>query len=271
MAEFADHFSSAAAEYARFRPRYPAALFSYLASLVSNPALAWDCATGSGQAAVALAGHLARVVATDASAEQIAHAEPHPRVEYRVAAAERSGLGAASVDLITVAQALHWFDLPAFYAEAARVLRPGGVIAVWCYGHMVMPDAAFQQTLDRFYSETVGPFWPPERRLVEEGYGGLHFPFIKIPAPSFAMEMRASLDGLLGYLGTWSATQRYVQATGRDPLPELRPELEKHWGDPEVQTTVRWPLSLRAGRTPHADEATSGGLNAHPDPAVGAV
>ncbi|HEX8211931.1 MAG TPA: class I SAM-dependent methyltransferase [Longimicrobium sp.] len=250
MAEFADHFSGAAAEYARFRPRYPAALFSYLASLVSKEADAWDCATGSGQAAVALAGHLARVVATDASAAQIAHAEPHPRVEYRVAPAERSGLGAASVELLTVAQALHWFDLPAFYAEATRVLRPGGVLAVWCYGHMVLPDAALQHTLDRFYSETVGPYWPPERRLVEEGYGGLHFPFIEIPAPSFSMEMRTSMEGLLGYLGTWSATQRYAQATGHDPLAEVRPELEMHWGDPEVQTTVRWPLSLRVGRTP---------------------
>jgi SAM-dependent methyltransferase len=249
MAEFADHFSRAAAEYARFRPRYPAALFSYLASLVSKEALAWDCATGSGQAAVALAEHLPRVIAIDASPEQIAHAEPHPRVEYRVATAERSGLDAASVELVTVAQALHWFDLPAFYAEAARVLRPGGVIAAWCYGKMVLPSAPVQHTLDRFYSETVGPYWPPERRLVEEGYGGVPFPFIEIPAPPFVMEMRTSMDGLLGYLGTWSATQRYIQATGRDPLPELGREVADRWGDPRAQTIVRWPLSLRVGRT----------------------
>lgn len=249
MTEFADHFSGAAAEYARFRPRYPAALFSYLASLVSKDGPAWDCATGSGQAAVALAGHLPRVVATDASAEQIAHAEPHPRVEYRVAPAERSGLEAASVELITVAQALHWFDLPAFYAEAARVLRPGGVIAVWCYAKMLLPDAALQHTLDRFYSETVGPYWPAERRLVEEGYGSLDFPFIELSAPPFAMEMWTSMEGLLGYVGTWSATQRCVQATGRDPLPELGREVAIHWGDPQAQRAVRWPLSLRVGRT----------------------
>jgi SAM-dependent methyltransferase len=247
MADFADHFSGAAAEYARFRPRYPAALFSYLASLVSKEALAWDCATGSGQAAVALAGHLSRVVATDASAEQIAHAEPHPRVEYRVATAERSGLEAASVELVTVAQALHWFDLPAFYTETARVLRPGGVLAAWCYGQMVLPSAALQHTLDRFYSETLGPYWPAERRLVEEGYASLDFPFIELPAPSFAMEMQASLDGLLGYLGTWSATLRYIKATGHDPLPELGREIAIHWGDPRAQRAVRWPLPLRVG------------------------
>ena len=249
MTEFADHFSGAAAEYARFRPRYPAALFSYLSALVPSEALAWDCATGSGQAAVALAAHLSRVVATDASAEQIAHAEPHPRVEYRVAAAERSGLDAASVELVTVAQALHWFDLPAFYAEVQRVLRPGGVLAVWCYGHMVLPSEALQNALDRFYSVTVGPYWPPERSLVEAGYGSLPFPFVELAAPAFAMEMRTSLDGLLGYLGTWSATQRYIQATGRDPVPELGSEAAKHWGDPQAQRVVRWPLSLRVGRS----------------------
>jgi hypothetical protein len=114
---------------------------------------------------------------------------------------------------------------------------------------MVLPDAALQHTLDRFYSETVGPYWPPERRLVEEGYGGLPFPFIEIPAPAFVMELRTSMEGLLGYLGTWSATQRYVHATGRDPLPELAREIGSRWGDPRAQTIVRWPLSLRVGRT----------------------
>lgn len=248
MGEFADHFSRSAAEYARFRPRYPAALFSYLASLVSEHTLAWDCATGSGQAAVALAAHFSHVVATDASPEQVAHAEPRAKVEYRVATAERSGLRGASVDLVTVAQALHWFDLPAFYAETARVLRPGGVLAAWCYGQMEVPGTALQHTLDRFYSDTVGPYWPPERRLVEEGYRSLSFPFPEISAPAFAMEASMSREALLGYLGTWSATQRYVQATGHDPLPELMRELAQHWGEPQVPRRVRWPLSLRAGR-----------------------
>jgi SAM-dependent methyltransferase len=248
MDDFQDHFSGSAAGYARYRPRYPAALFTYLASVAPQRRAAWDCATGSGQAAIALAEHFAQVVATDASAEQVAHAEPHSRVEYRVAAAERSGLRNASVDLVTVAQALHWLDLRAFYAEATRVLRPGGVLAVWCYGHLELPSAALQRCVDLFYAETVGPYWPPERRLVEDGYRSLDFPLPELSAPAFAMEARMSLEALVGYIGTWSATQRYVQATGHDPLPGLMRELARHWREPQVPRMVRWPLSLRIGR-----------------------
>jgi SAM-dependent methyltransferase len=159
---FKDHFSSASDRYAAYRPDYPAALFAWLAGLCAERELAWDCATGSGQAALGLAPHFRRVVATDASAEQVRHAAPHPLIDYRVAPAEASGLADHSVDLVTVAQAAHWFDLPRFYAEAARVLKPGGAIAVWGYGRMLLPgemDGLFQ----RFYAKTVGPYWPPER------------------------------------------------------------------------------------------------------------
>lgn len=250
MSQFQDHFSGSAAKYARFRPGYPAPLFDYLASLLPHHTAAWDCATGSGQAAVALAQYFSRVIATDASAEQVAHAEPRPNVEYRVAAAEQSGLTGASVDLITVAQALHWFDLPTFYVEARRVLRPGGVLAVWCYGVAELPCRALQRCIDRFYHETVGPYWPPERRWVEEGYRSLPFPVPELRPPKFAMEARMSLEAFTGYLGTWSATQRYVLATGYDPLPNLLDELVHHWGEPQMPRIVRWPLSLRVGRSP---------------------
>lgn len=250
MTPFKDHFSGTAASYARYRPRYPDALFTYLATLPPERTAAWDCATGSGQAAVALASHFVRVVATDASAEQIAHAEPHPRVEYRTAPAERSGLPDASVDLLTVAQALHWFDQDAFRAEAARVLRPGGVLAVWCYGRMELPDGALQRTLDRYYTETVGPYWPPERRWIEEGYRTLRLPFPELAPPAFAMEARLGLDALVGYLGTWSATQRFQHATGRDPLPDLRDTLARDWPAAEEPRLVRWPLALRIARRP---------------------
>lgn len=248
MSDFPDHFSDRAAEYARFRPRYPAKLFTYLASLVAPRTTAWDCATGSGQAALALAEHFARVFATDASAEQLAHARPHPKVEYRIAAAERSGLDSASVDLITVAQALHWFDIPAFFVEARRVLRPGGVLAVWCYRRLEIVGGALRGALDRFYSETVGPYWPKERHLVEDGYRALDFPFPELSAPAFAMEARMSLEALIGYLGTWSATQGYVRATGQDPLPAFMRELMRHWTRPNEPRSVRWPLALRVGQ-----------------------
>jgi SAM-dependent methyltransferase len=249
MARFADHFSRVAADYARFRPRYPDALFDWLAGLAPGRGLAWDCATGSGQAAVALAERFERVVATDASAEQLASAEAHPRVEYRVAPAESSGLAAASVDLLTVAQALHWFDLPAFYAEADRVLRPGGVLAAWCYGLFRFADPEVQAVLARFH-DRVEPYWPPERQLLEAGYRTLDFPFPEDAAPDFAMTEGFDLDRLLGYLGTWSAVKRYREVRGDDPLIAPERELRAVWGDPARRRPVHWPLALRCGRKP---------------------
>jgi SAM-dependent methyltransferase len=244
---FKDHFSSASDRYAAYRPDYPAALFAWLAGLCAEHDLAWDCATGSGQAALGLAPHFRRVVATDASAEQIRHAAPHPLIDYRVAPAEASGLADHSVDLVTVAQAAHWFDLPRFYAEAARVLKPGGAIAVWGYGRMLLPgemDALFQ----RFYAETVGPYWPLERALIDDAYRSLDFPFAEIEAPAFAIEVEWTLPRLLDYLSTWSAVKRYQAARGHDPLPALLAELRALWGDPEAARALQWPLFLRAGR-----------------------
>lgn len=245
---FPDHFSGVAGAYAEFRPRYPDALFDWLADLAPGRALAWDCATGSGQAAVALAPWFERVVATDASAEQIAAATPHPRVEYRVAPAEASGLAAGSVDLVTVAQALHWFDRPAFYREAARVLRPDGVLAVWTYGHPHLDDPGSDGVFQEFYSGTVGPYWPPERALVDAGYRTIEFPVPEIESPTFEMETRWSLAALLGYVGTWSATTRFRDARGLDPVPGLARDLASRWGDPEEPRRIRWPVAVRAGR-----------------------
>ena len=243
---FKDHFSAASERYAAFRPDYPAELYAWLAGLCTERALAWDCATGSGQAALGLAQHFRRVVATDASAEQIRHAVPHAGIDYRVAPAEASGLADASVDLVTVAQAAHWFDLPRFHAEVKRVLKPGGVLVLWGYGRMVLPgalDAPFQ----RFYTETVGPYWPPERALIDDGYKSLSFPFDELAAPPFAIHVEWTLPRLVDYLSTWSAVKRYQTACGHDPLPGLQAELAPLWGEPEP-LRLSWPLFLRVGR-----------------------
>jgi SAM-dependent methyltransferase len=245
---FKDYFSQHASSYARYRPHYPPALFEYLASLPAEHDLAWDCGTGNGQAAAGLTPYFARVIATDASPEQISNAVPHEKVTYRVAPAESVGLDTASVDLVTVAQAVHWFDLPVFFGEARRALKPGGAIAVWAYG-LSSITPALDPMVDRFYFETVGPYWPPERRLVDDGYRSLAFPFDEIEPPEFTIELSWTLADLLGYLRTWSPTRRFIEAHGRDPVDDLEGEVALAWGDPGKERPVRWPIFMRVGRT----------------------
>jgi ubiquinone/menaquinone biosynthesis C-methylase UbiE len=245
---FHDHFSKVAPRYADFRPHYPRELFQYLATLRPRDTVVWDCAAGNGQATVDLAEHFQSVIATDASAEQIASAPSHPRVDYRVAPAEHSGLPDHSIGLVTVAQALHWFDLDRFYSEVQRVVRPQGFIAVWAYGNCTVEGDAVNQMVHDFYSKTVGDYWPPERKLVEEGYRTIPFPFSEIPAKEFRMEDRWTLERLLGYFGTWSATNRYIKALGHDPLGPLETALKKVWGEPQRVRQVFWPLSVRVGQ-----------------------
>ena len=242
--EFKDHFSKQAADYAKFRPRYPTELFRWLASIAPANDLAWDCATGSGQAAVELVEVFLRVIATDASQKQIANADAHPRVEYRVAPAENSGLEAKSVDLITVAQALHWFDLEEFYAEARRVLKPQGVLAAWAY-KLATVTPSVDEVVNHYYSEVVGGFWPAERVLVEK-FEELSFPLPEIETPAFQMVADWRVEQLLGYLRTWSATQRFMMAEKRDPLESVESELRSTWGS-ELRRAV-WPLTVRVGR-----------------------
>ena len=245
---FKDHFSKQAADYAIFRPGYPQDLFDYIGSIAPSRQLAWDCGTGSGQAAVGLALVFDRVIATDASEKQIANAQEHEHVEYRVAPAENSGIQTGTIDLIMVTQALHWFDLDRFYAEARRVLKPDGVLAASAY-NLLRIEPAIDEIANRYYYEVVGPFWPPERQLVER-FADLPFPFDEIRAPKFEMTAQWSFEHLLGYLRTWSSTQRFIAAKGTDPLDQITNDLRSAWGKPQRTRSISWPLVVRIGRKP---------------------
>ncbi len=245
--EFRDHFSERPEGYLRHRPRYPDELYRHLSERAPSRRLAWDCATGNGQAAIGLVARFERVVATDASLAQLVHRRLHPRVRYWAAAAERPAIAAGSCDLVTVAQALHWLDRDRFYAEARRAARPGAVIAAWTYGLLSL-GPPLDDAIERFFSWTVGPCWPPERRWVDEGYATLPFPFERLPAPTLAIEAEWRLEELLGYLGTWSAVRAYRERHGRDPVAEVAAELERAWGAPDRRRRVRWPLHLLVGR-----------------------
>jgi SAM-dependent methyltransferase len=253
---FKDHFSKQAADYAKFRPRYPHEMFEYLGRFAPSRQLAWDCGTGNGQAAVVLASVFDRVIATDASERQITNAEPHERVEYRVAPAEDSGIESETLDLILVAQALHWFDLDRFYAEAQRVLKVNGVLAASAY-NLLHIEPVIDEIVNRYYYEVVGPFWPPERKLIEQ-FANLPFPFDEIDAPKFEMTAQWSLEHLLGYLRTWSSTQRFIAAKGTDPLDQITDDLRRAWGKPQQTRSVSWPLVVRIGRKPRSGAQSTG-------------
>jgi ubiquinone/menaquinone biosynthesis C-methylase UbiE len=243
--QFKDHFSKQAAEYAKFRPRYPGAMFEYLAGLTPAQELAWDCATGNGQAAIGLAAVFKKVIATDASDEQIANAEPHQRVEYRVASAEENGLAPNSADLILVAQALHWLDRSRFYPEVHRVLKHHGVFSASGYKFLRLAPEIDEIVNRRYYEEVVGPYWPPERTLIEQ-FGQVPFPFPELPAQHFEMVMEWTLEQLIGYLRSWSATQRFIAQQKRNPLDQILVPLQKAWGNPAHKRAVTWPVTVRS-------------------------
>ena len=242
---FKDHFSGHSSSYAEFRPTYPDALFSFLADCCSSHQLAWDCATGNGQAARALTPFFDRVIASDASEAQIQAAGSHPGIEYRIARAESSGLDKRSVDLITVAQAMHWFNIPAFLDEAHRVLAGGGALASWSYERCLV-DTDCDAIINELYADIVGEYWPPERALVEDGYRSIELPMPSISAPEFEMKVRWSIDEMLGYLRTWSASQRYLKEQGSDPVMLIEDRLSVVWGGESRE--VCWPLNLKIGR-----------------------
>jgi ubiquinone/menaquinone biosynthesis C-methylase UbiE len=243
---FADYFSSTAPKYLRFRPTYPPELFEYLVSNCQGHECALDCGTGSGQAALGLTQFFRRVVATDASRQQIENAVAHEKIFYVAARAEALPLQPRSVDLFMVAQALHWFDFERFYAEVRRVLKPGGLFAASCY-HWTRITPEVDAVRDAYQKTIVGAYWPPGRHFVDEMYRTIPFPLKEIPAPVFTMEYQWNMHDLIGYLETWSATQQYKEKNGTNPIDQIRENLQHAWGDPEEQKRVVWPLYLRVG------------------------
>ena len=244
---FEDHFSGHSQKYAQSRPRYPDEIYTYLASLAPGRALAWDCGTGSGQAAIGLTTHFDRVYATDASAEQISHAYPHEKVSYHAEPAEHVSLHDSSVDLVTIAVAIHWFDFEEFYREVKRVLKPDGIIAAWTYNAVeISPE--IDVLIWQYYRDIVCGYWPERIRYIEERYETIPFPFEEIIPPKFVMQIEWNLIQLAGFLDSWSATQRYKAQKGHHPLELIWDKLVAAWGAEKEARPIRWPLHFRIGR-----------------------
>jgi SAM-dependent methyltransferase len=244
-AGFADHFSALAARYAAYRPHYPAAVVGVLADRCERHDVAWDVGCGSGQLSVALATRFARVIATDPARAQLDHADPDPRVEYRCASAEASGLPDASAELAVAAQSAHWFDWPRFVVEVGRVVRPGGLIALVTYRNAELAGDVGER-LVQYYRE-IASYWPNGRVHVNNHYRDLELPWRAVPAPPIEMTARWTRDEMVGYITTWSATARLVAARGEAPLDELRRRLTASWPDDEPRE-VRWPLTIKLAR-----------------------
>lgn len=243
--QFDDHFSKLAPCYARHRPSYPEELFQLLADAAPARRAAWDAGTGSGQAAARLGEYFEEVTGTDPSEEQIRNARPHPRVRYRVEVAEQTRFADGSLDLVTAAQAAHWFRVDDFYNEVKRVLKPDGVLALWCYG-LESVSGDVDAVIQKLYVELLGVYWP-KRTIVDHSYQDIPFPFRELPRRVFRMKMNWTLDELVSGFRTWSASRRYKEDKGVDPLDVLADEFREAWGNPEQPRQVSWPVYLRYG------------------------
>lgn len=242
-----DLFSQQADHYARFRPQYPEAMIAEIISHTPGRQRAWDCATGNGQVATLLASSFEEVVATDISESQLAHAKTATNIHYQIAQAENTSFPNDHFDCITVAQAYHWFDFDRFHQEAKRVARNRAVLALFGYNFIDMHDERLNEMVRHLYEDIVGPYWDPERRHVENGYAGIPFPFQTIPHSEFSIELEWTPEMLLGYLRSWSATQKYIDDRGRDPIEEMRREVEKIWSDDRPKK-VTFPIFIKMGR-----------------------
>jgi ubiquinone/menaquinone biosynthesis C-methylase UbiE len=243
-------FSQGSDQYAKHRPQYPEELFAYLSELCQSHEAAWDCATGNGQAAVSSAKYFSHVHATDISAEQIQHRLPHPNVYYSVCPAETTPFADLSFDLITVATAVHWFNLENFHREVERVLKPGGVLAVWTYGYFKI-EPEISEVIRADLLEPIDPYWASGNRQVMNGYRDLALPFEEIrDLPAFVLKLEWNLEQLLAYMRTWSAVKRFAAELGSDSVERLEKTLTPIWGAPDTIRVVQMPLFVKASRKP---------------------
>lgn len=240
-----DNFSIQSSDYVRFRPTYPDELLDYILSLTRHHNTAWDCGAGSGQLTFKLANYFNQVFATDISAKQLEQAVQKPNITYKVESAEVSSFKAHSFDLITVAQAVHWFDFDLFYSEVRRTLKPDGLLAIIGYGLLEIEGQAGQKVLD-FYAETLAGYWDKERRYIDERYQTIPFPFREIKAPGFTSRYEWNLEQLVGYLNTWSAVQHFIRQNGVNPVEAFAEDLRKIW-DGNRTEVVTFPILLRLG------------------------
>lgn len=245
-ANFKDLFSRQSKIYSVARPSYPRELFDFIVEYGNERLKAWDCATGNGQCAISLAHYFDHVIATDASENQIKHASPNPKVIYHTATAESSGISDNSIDLVTVATALHWFNIPEFFEECKRVLRPNGLVAVWAYTDTKINDD-IDPLVEKLGGEILKDYWAPEVKIIRDKYQTIDFPFREIKTPVFESQLKWSLHDLKAYFESWSAFQKYLEIKKENPLDLMKKEIEEAWGDPMHRKTITWPIYMRLG------------------------
>ena len=247
MKTFIDNFSKQADSYQKFRPSYPSELFEFLSSLTSEHQLSWDCGTGNGQSANSLTNYYEKIFATDPSAQQIDNAKLHKQITYKAETAENTSLENKTVDLITVAQAVHWFEFDNFYSEVKRVLKQNGIIAVWAYGLPTINNSV-DEIIKHFHDNIVGEFWQAQNRLIEKEYKTIPFPFEQISTPNFYIKKELTFFDILGLLKSWSATQKYIDKHHQNPIDLIENELLEIWGEKEIEKSATWKLILMVGR-----------------------
>ncbi|MGG9963908.1 class I SAM-dependent methyltransferase [Ferruginibacter sp. SUN106] len=240
-----DNFSKQAAGYAKYRPQYPETLFTYIVDFVKEKNTAWDCGTGNGQTAAALSKYFNTVIATDISQQQIDNAYQANNIFYSLQPAEQTHLANKSIDLITVSQALHWFNFEQFYAEVNRVAKPGAVIAVWTYS-LLQITPAIDAIIHHYHFNTLANYWDAERKYVDDNYASVPFPFEEENTPPFVIQLNWSLKDLEGYFYTWSALQKFITANSYSPVDALMEQIKPLWGAEEKREII-FPVHLRLG------------------------